>query len=117
MVLYLLLFGLGMSPIPWAINSEIYPMRVRSACVGIGTMANWIANFVVSATFLSLQVTAARGARAQAPGLRMRMRMALVWPRLDRTPTATTPHGHHTPRPCPLPPRPQHHTRLPPISA
>ena len=55
MVLYLLCFGIGMSPVPWAINSEIYPLRVRTACVGIATAANWITNFIVAATFLSLQ--------------------------------------------------------------
>jgi len=55
MVAYLLSFGVGMSPIPWTINAEIYPMKVRSACVAIGTMANWLANFLVAATFLTLQ--------------------------------------------------------------
>ena len=30
-------------------------MRVRSACVGIATAANWLTNFLVAATFLSLQ--------------------------------------------------------------
>lgn len=55
MVLYLLCFGIGMSPVPWAINAEIYPMRVRGACMGIATASNWIMNFIVAATFLSLQ--------------------------------------------------------------
>ena len=55
MVLYLLSFGVGMSPVPWAINSEIYPLRVRTVCVGIATAANWVTNFLVAATFLSLQ--------------------------------------------------------------
>jgi MFS family permease len=55
MVVYLLAFGLGMSPIPWALNAEIYPMHVRSQCVAIGTGCNWVANFAVAATFLSLQ--------------------------------------------------------------
>jgi len=55
MVLYLLCFGVGMSPVPWAINAEIYPLHVRAACVSIATSANWITNFIVAATFLSLQ--------------------------------------------------------------
>jgi len=54
MFIYLVSFGLGMSPIPWALNAELYPLGVRSICVGIATAANWITNFVVAATFLSL---------------------------------------------------------------
>ena len=44
-----------MSPVPWAINAEIYPMPVRAQCVGIATACNWIMNFIVAASFLSLQ--------------------------------------------------------------
>jgi MFS transporter, SP family, solute carrier family 2 (myo-inositol transporter), member 13 len=44
-----------MSPIPWALNAELYPMRVRATCVALGTTANWVTNFIVAATFLSLQ--------------------------------------------------------------
>jgi amino acid transporter len=55
MFLYLVSFGLGMSPIPWALNAELYPLGVRSICVSIATATNWISNFVVSATFLSLE--------------------------------------------------------------
>ena len=55
MVVYLLCFGVGMSPVPWAVNAEIYPLRVRTACMGIATAANWVTNFLVAATFLSLQ--------------------------------------------------------------
>jgi MFS family permease len=55
MVVYLLCFGIGMSPVPWAVNAEIYPMRVRGACMGIATASNWVMNFIVAATFLTLQ--------------------------------------------------------------
>jgi hypothetical protein len=55
MFFYLVSFGLGMSPIPWALNAELYPLGVRSLCVGIATATNWMSNFVVSATFLSLE--------------------------------------------------------------
>ena len=40
MIIYLLSFGVGMSPVPWAVNAEIYPMRVRTACVGIATASS-----------------------------------------------------------------------------
>lgn len=47
-------FAVSLGPIFWLLNSEIYPLGVRSKAAGIGTMANWIANFSVSLTFLLL---------------------------------------------------------------
>ena len=56
-MLYLLLFGIGTSAVPWTINAEIYPMPVRSLCMGIGVACNWTANLLVAYTFLSLEDT------------------------------------------------------------
>eukprot|EP00250_Pteridium_aquilinum_P001275 c11487_g1_i1 orf=291-2012(+) len=52
--LYILCFSPGMGPVPWAVNSEIYPLRFRGMCGGIAATANWVSNFIVSLTFLSL---------------------------------------------------------------
>jgi len=54
--LYLLSFGLGMSPVPWTVNAEIYPQSVRGTCISISTATNWISNFIVSSTFLSFSI-------------------------------------------------------------
>lgn len=52
--LYIVCFSPGMGPVPWAVNSEIYPLRFRGMCGGIAATANWVSNFIVSLTFLSL---------------------------------------------------------------
>jgi MFS family permease len=47
-------FAISLGPIFWLLNAEIYPLRVRSKAAAVGTMANWLFNFVVSLTFLIL---------------------------------------------------------------
>lgn len=54
MVLYLLFFAPGMGPMPWTINSEIYPSWARSWCLSATTSVNWLFNLAMSMTFLSL---------------------------------------------------------------
>jgi sugar porter (SP) family MFS transporter len=51
---YVASFAVSLGPIFWLLNAEIYPLSVRSKAAGIGTMANWTFNFVVSLTFLLL---------------------------------------------------------------
>lgn len=53
-IVYLMCFAPGMGGMPWTVNSEIYPLSVRSRAVGIATMVNWGTNLVISLTFLSL---------------------------------------------------------------
>merc|ERR1711977_545017 len=55
-MLYLMLFGIGMSPIPWTMNAEIHPFHVRATSVSITTSTNWFANYLVSQTFLTLSL-------------------------------------------------------------
>ncbi len=45
---------LGMGPMPWTINSEIYPTWARSFCTSVATSFNWAFNLIISMTFLSL---------------------------------------------------------------
>ena len=51
---YVAAFAISLGPIFWLLNAEIYPLNVRSKAAGIGTMANWTFNFIVSLTFLLL---------------------------------------------------------------
>lgn len=51
---YLACFASGMGCMPWTINAEIYPLRVRSFALSLATSVNWCANLLVSFTFLSI---------------------------------------------------------------
>ena len=57
---YVASFAISLGPIFWLINAEIYPLAVRSKAAGLGTMANWTFNFIVSLTFLLLIEAAGR---------------------------------------------------------
>ncbi|KAK7101483.1 proton myo-inositol cotransporter-like [Littorina saxatilis] len=54
LVLYLIFFAPGMGPMPWTINSEIYPLWARSTGNSVSTFTNWTCNLAVSMSFLSL---------------------------------------------------------------
>ena len=48
---------LGMGPMPWTINSEIYPLWARSLGNSLATSTNWAFNLLISMTFLTLTET------------------------------------------------------------
>ncbi|GLJ44384.1 hypothetical protein SUGI_0930390 [Cryptomeria japonica] len=54
LVIYIMAFSPGMGPVPWAVNSEIYPAHLRGVCGGIAATANWVSNLLVAQSFLSL---------------------------------------------------------------
>lgn len=51
---YLMAFAPGLGCLPWTINCELHPAWSRATAVGVATSANWVTNFLVSASFLSL---------------------------------------------------------------
>ena len=53
-VFYIGWFAPGMAPMPWTINSEIYPLWARSLGNAVASATNWMCNLVVAMTFLHL---------------------------------------------------------------
>eukprot|EP00931_Biecheleriopsis_adriatica_P018561 TRINITY_DN12971_c0_g1_i1.p1 TRINITY_DN12971_c0_g1~~TRINITY_DN12971_c0_g1_i1.p1 ORF type:complete len:519 (-),score=95.48 TRINITY_DN12971_c0_g1_i1:67-1623(-) len=41
-------FAYGWGPMVWVYCAEIFPLRVRSRCIGLTTMSNWVGNFLVA---------------------------------------------------------------------
>ncbi|KAI8763927.1 proton myo-inositol cotransporter, partial [Biomphalaria glabrata] len=60
LVLYLVSFAPGMGPMPWTINSEIYPLWARSTGNSVSTFMNWTFNLAVSMSFISLTESLSR---------------------------------------------------------
>lgn len=61
LALYIAFFAPGMGPVPWTVNSEIYPEAYRGLCGGMSATVNWVANLIVAQTFLSLAEVAGIG--------------------------------------------------------
>lgn len=54
LLVYVAFFAISLGPVAWLIISEIYPLGIRGRAMGIATFTNWLANYFVSLTFLSL---------------------------------------------------------------
>jgi MFS family permease len=54
MLIYVSFFAVSLGPVAWLIISEIYPLGIRGRAMGIATFTNWVANYFVSLTFLTL---------------------------------------------------------------
>lgn len=60
--LYVGSFAIGLGPVFWLLISEIYPLRVRGSAMSLAGVANWLANFVVAISYLSVLSAAGRPA-------------------------------------------------------
>ena len=52
-MLYVAAYALGLGNVPW-MQSELFPLNVRSLGSGLSTSTNWGANFVLGLTFLPM---------------------------------------------------------------
>ena len=51
---YIAFFAISLGPIAWLIPSEIFPLRLRSMAIGVVSLFNWLFNYIVSLTFLTM---------------------------------------------------------------
>jgi sugar porter (SP) family MFS transporter len=61
LVVYIASFAIGMGPVFWLLIAEIYPTKTRAVAMSVATVANWAANYVVAATFLTLAGVLGKG--------------------------------------------------------
>lgn len=54
LLIYVGFFAVSLGPVAWLIISEVYPLGIRGRAMGIATFSNWVCNYFVSLTFLSL---------------------------------------------------------------
>ncbi|PHH73565.1 hypothetical protein CDD80_3729 [Ophiocordyceps camponoti-rufipedis] len=52
-MVYVAAYALGLGNVPW-MQSELFPLAVRSVGSGVATATNWTANFIVGLTFLPM---------------------------------------------------------------
>uniref|UniRef100_A0A5B7B2L1 Putative inositol transporter 1 n=2 Tax=Davidia involucrata TaxID=16924 RepID=A0A5B7B2L1_DAVIN len=62
LAMYIACFAPGMGPVPWTVNSEIYPESYRGICGGMSATVNWISNLIVAQSFLSVAEALGTGA-------------------------------------------------------
>ena len=53
-LLYIAGFAVSWGPVVWVLLSEIFPNQIRGKAMAVAVAAQWIANFLVSSTFLIL---------------------------------------------------------------
>lgn len=53
-LVYIFFFAVSLGPVVWLMIAEIYPTKIRGSAMSLATFFNWLANFVVAVSFLSL---------------------------------------------------------------
>ena len=51
-ILYVIAFGVSWGPVMWVLLGEMFPNRLRGAALAVSGATNWVANFLVTVTFL-----------------------------------------------------------------
>ncbi len=83
--IYIASFAYSLGPIGWLLNSEIYPLHIRGKAVGVATCANWVSNFIVTATFLNLINLLGKSGTFWLYGLIGILGFFFIWHRIPET--------------------------------
>ena len=54
LIVYIAFFAISLGPVVWVLLSEIFPLGVRGRAMGLSVFINWVANYFVSLTLLTL---------------------------------------------------------------
>jgi MFS transporter, SP family, galactose:H+ symporter len=54
LMVYIAFFAIGLGPVFWLLIAEIYPLKISVIAMSVATVANWAANYLVAATFLTM---------------------------------------------------------------
>ena len=54
LIFFLSAFAIGVGPLPWIINAELYPLWARNVCQSAATSTNWVFNLLISLSFLNM---------------------------------------------------------------
>lgn len=54
---YILLYQIGLGPIPYFIGVELFETPERSAAMAMGSLSSWVCNFAIGMTFTSLRTS------------------------------------------------------------
>jgi sugar porter (SP) family MFS transporter len=60
LITYIAGFAVGLGPVFWLMISEIFPLRIRGPAMATSTVGNWLSNFLISATFLTVVAAISR---------------------------------------------------------
>lgn len=83
-ILYTASFMMSWGPICWVLIAEIFPNTIRSQAVAIAVAAQWISNFLVSATFPSLSAWSVGGTYCIYAAVSL-LSALFVWRRVPET--------------------------------
>lgn len=82
---YIASFAYSLGPVGWLLNSEIYPLHIRGKAMGVATCANWVSNFIITATFLNLINLIGKSGTFWLYGLIGILGLFFIWRRVPET--------------------------------
>ncbi|KAF2892941.1 hypothetical protein ILUMI_13235 [Ignelater luminosus] len=53
--LFVIMFSIGIGPIPWLISAELFPPEIRSIATGAAATLNWFTGFLITKFYLDLK--------------------------------------------------------------